>query len=408
MPTASGVPNSPSLPARPPRPQSFSPVPVPQFRSQQAVKPPPRDSAPELELGEALVEQLLDSEAEPISEGHIEPLSEKSAQVSVEVPKTEITAAEIPALAPVLGAAIELRTRKSPLPGPVLLQPEPSPVDAIVQSLTASDESRPGRTELVRRSLTPPLLEQVDDAAIESVLAPGQRAAFNTSDEPLHAPAEAQPQAASSQPAAVSMLLDPNWLGESEVRAPVELKPSAELHSLISGESKAPVAAAPVVPLAQSAASRGGYVLLAVVAAGLAFTVMRALAPSDDAPEPPRPALPERTQGAQAQERSQRAASGIGVARTAQSAATLVQSDHELPAEITLAPGKGLLEVSTSGKHRIYVDGVFVGPGPLRRVPLSPGTHDIRVSLDGVDVSAPAQIKEGRRTLLQRSGGAPE
>jgi hypothetical protein len=134
---------------------------------------------------------------------------------------------------------------------------------------------------------------------------------------------------------------------------------------------------------------------------------MRALAPSEDS-EPPRPAAPERAQAVQEPPQSQHAASGVGATQTAQAAATLVQSDHELPAEITLAPGKGLLEVSTSGKHRIYVDGVFVGPGPLRRVPLSPGTHDIRVSLDGIDVSAPAQIREGRRTLLQRSGGAPE
>ncbi len=92
--TSTGAPSSQSLPVRPPRPQSFSPIPT-----AQASRPlERRDSAPELELGEALVEQLLDSEAEPISESQVAP--------------SEV---EIPPLVPTsTDGTIELRMRKSP------------------------------------------------------------------------------------------------------------------------------------------------------------------------------------------------------------------------------------------------------------------------------------------------------
>jgi hypothetical protein len=144
-------------------------------------------------------------------------------------------------------------------------------------------------------------------------------------------------------------------------------------------------------------------VLLAVVAAGLAFTIARALAPSAQAPEPTANEPPQVAQPVQGKSNSVPV-----LPQPVPASPALVQSDRDLPAEVTLAPGKGLLEVNTNGKHRVYVDGVFVGPGPVRRIPLSPGTHDIRISLDGVDLSAPTQIREGRRTVLERSGGAPE
>jgi hypothetical protein len=88
--------------------------------------------------------------------------------------------------------------------------------------------------------------------------------------------------------------------------------------------------------------------------------------------------------------------------------AHLISSDQALPAEIAITPGKGLLEVDTADKHRIYVDGVFVGPGPLRRIPLSPGSHEVRISLDGVELQGSVQIRDGRRTLVQRSGSSPK
>jgi hypothetical protein len=82
-------------------------------------------------------------------------------------------------------------------------------------------------------------------------------------------------------------------------------------------------------------------------------------------------------------------------------------SDRELPAEIMLSTGKGLLEVSTGDKHRIYVDGVFVGPGPLRRIPLTPGAHEVRISLDGVERATTAEVRSNRRTLVEQPSNSP-
>jgi hypothetical protein len=46
-------------------------------------------------------------------------------------------------------------------------------------------------------------------------------------------------------------------------------------------------------------------------------------------------------------------------------------------------PGKGLIEVVTSGDELVYVDGVFVGRGPLRRVPVIPGEHEVSIRTEG-------------------------
>ncbi len=73
----------------------------------------------------------------------------------------------------------------------------------------------------------------------------------------------------------------------------------------------------------------------------------------------------------------------------------------ELPKGIRVAPGKGLLEVNTGGRHKIYVGGVFVGRGPVRRVPLKPGNHSVETQLDGQRMSYEAEVVEARRTKLE-------
>jgi hypothetical protein len=88
--------------------------------------------------------------------------------------------------------------------------------------------------------------------------------------------------------------------------------------------------------------------------------------------------------------------------------ATLKLSDHlDLPADLTVANDKGLLEVNTEGQHSIYVDGVFVGRGPVRRMPLVAGTHEIRLTLDGAEERYSANVHAGKRTLLGASKPEP-
>jgi DNA-binding response OmpR family regulator len=81
-------------------------------------------------------------------------------------------------------------------------------------------------------------------------------------------------------------------------------------------------------------------------------------------------------------------------------AATVETVDTALPPGIVLAADKGLLEVETAGAEAIYVDGVFVGRGPLRRIPLSPGAHEVRTKLNGRQRVDQVQIVKGRRTRL--------
>jgi len=67
-------------------------------------------------------------------------------------------------------------------------------------------------------------------------------------------------------------------------------------------------------------------------------------------------------------------------------------------------PGKGLLEVVTSEDELVYVDGVFTGRGPLRRVPVSPGAHEVSIRKEGSERQGTAEVQLGKttRALFQR------
>jgi hypothetical protein len=59
-------------------------------------------------------------------------------------------------------------------------------------------------------------------------------------------------------------------------------------------------------------------------------------------------------------------------------------------------PGKGLIEVVTSEEELIYVDGVFTGRGPLRRIPVSPGEHEVSIRSGGFQRTAVVQVTANR------------
>lgn len=80
--------------------------------------------------------------------------------------------------------------------------------------------------------------------------------------------------------------------------------------------------------------------------------------------------------------------------------------DLALPDGISLAADKGLLEVNTGGGHKIYVDNVFVGRGPVRRVPLKPGKHELVLRLDGDEDTATIEIQAGRRVRFEPQASA--
>jgi len=63
-------------------------------------------------------------------------------------------------------------------------------------------------------------------------------------------------------------------------------------------------------------------------------------------------------------------------------------------------PGRGLLEVVTSERELVYVDGIFIGRGPLRRIPLLPGPHAILIRNGGKERVAEAELRVGASTQV--------
>src|SRR5690606_20169382 len=76
-------------------------------------------------------------------------------------------------------------------------------------------------------------------------------------------------------------------------------------------------------------------------------------------------------------------------------------TDLDLPDGLSVPPGKGLLEVDSGGQHKLYVDNVFVGRGPLRRIPIEPGSHQVQTQLDGVEEVHTVEVAVGRRARLE-------
>jgi hypothetical protein len=49
----------------------------------------------------------------------------------------------------------------------------------------------------------------------------------------------------------------------------------------------------------------------------------------------------------------------------------------------------------------VYVDGVFIGRGPIRQVPLREGAHEIRIQGESTDLAQPIEVHRGRRTHVE-------
>lgn len=63
-------------------------------------------------------------------------------------------------------------------------------------------------------------------------------------------------------------------------------------------------------------------------------------------------------------------------------------------------PKKGLIEVVTSGSELVYVDGVFTGRGPLRRIPIAPGSHEVEVRTEGQTRRTRLDVSVGKRARV--------
>ncbi|MGC4069671.1 MAG: response regulator [Polyangiaceae bacterium] len=70
------------------------------------------------------------------------------------------------------------------------------------------------------------------------------------------------------------------------------------------------------------------------------------------------------------------------------------------PSDVTLAPGQALIEVVTAGGHAIFVDDTFVGRGPVRVVTVTPGKHQVRTRLNGIERRDWIEVGAGRSMRL--------
>lgn len=71
-----------------------------------------------------------------------------------------------------------------------------------------------------------------------------------------------------------------------------------------------------------------------------------------------------------------------------------------LPEGLPPYPGKGLIEVVTSERELIYVDSIFLGRGPLRRVPVLPGEHAIKIRSGGTEKDTSAVVHPAKTTRV--------
>lgn len=80
---------------------------------------------------------------------------------------------------------------------------------------------------------------------------------------------------------------------------------------------------------------------------------------------------------------------------------SMATADLDLPEGIAVPPDRGLLEVDVDSPRSIYVDGVFIGRGPMRRLPLREGQHEVKLrGDDGSEAAQAVAIHKGRRTRL--------
>jgi DNA-binding response OmpR family regulator len=78
-------------------------------------------------------------------------------------------------------------------------------------------------------------------------------------------------------------------------------------------------------------------------------------------------------------------------------------SESALPPGTDLPAGNGLLEIQVPDGTAIRVDGEYLGMGPGRRVPLTPGAHTLTL---GDTPPQSVTVKLGQRTLAVAAGGA--
>jgi len=163
---------------------------------------------------------------------------------------------------------------------------------------------------------------------------------------------------------------------------------------------KSPVKTEPKAPVAPSD-EKGGWLrtaVFAVIAAGASYYGVTLVSSALSGPKPP--ALSVATTSAVVPVPS-------SVPSTARAPALpklqFTSAQTALPPGTDVPAGNGLLEISVPDGTAIRVDGEYLGMGPGRRVPLSPGSHQVTLG-DAPPVTV--TITSGQRTLASLTASA--
>lgn len=226
---------------------------------------------------------------------------------------------------------------------------------------------------------------------------------------PLEPTGDAMPQA----PLVVKKVVMPSRAQLSRARqAPLTEDSPAPLAADVAPPGAAPAATAPRGPsrlvatlvraqraLGQKQVRVGALIALS---AALAYVgVSRAVAPAPGSPEAVA-ASPV------ALDPSTLVAPVTSVASPARAAKKSLVTDLQDPPPGALTnDAGGLLEISSGAGHAVYVDGVFVGRGPTRRIPVAAGHHDVALTLDGETITSSLDVPRGKRVVVRVVDPAP-
>jgi len=77
------------------------------------------------------------------------------------------------------------------------------------------------------------------------------------------------------------------------------------------------------------------------------------------------------------------------------------EADDALPPGAEVPPGFGLIEVSAPPGALVRIDGAIAGAGPAASLVAAPGTHEVRVELDGHDTQEVIEVRPGKTARVQ-------
>ncbi len=368
----------------PAAPEPAAPEPV--------LTPAPAELAPALVLGPEVqveLEEAPDS-SEPAGEDEDEPddlgaLLQMGESPAPAVARLKILEPKIPepVVAPKVG--------HSPLSEPPAAPSAPLTTESLLAALTpAAPEAllapaaKPALEPEKKAEIRSPQLSSFKRTAMQDFAAVVSRAPAVIEDEEPEPPSgldladESEPIATQRSQGAprVRAKLTPDTV---ELKAPVSVRPK-------------PATVSPP-PAPEEKSSFVGPALLALLS-GLvvygAVTLTRKALVQEDAPPPEVPS----------------AVASVAVPKPAPKVEPRVER-LPVPSGIEVPSGMGLLEVETSGPVVLYVDGDFVGRGPLRRVPLAPGRHELAIG-EGVERTAlPIELSASTRTRVMVPAPAP-